>query len=266
MAVATVASEIPSCLYGKMSELDPRIRGIARTAQFLERIQRPPGRANHQKPSSPFCKNILIFRRRKSPYIPPRPVPTEGRRDRHERGAGCGGRGCALCDEGRVKRTAKSCGSGARSWRQVGRRRLLLTTVATELGSPGDHDISRKAIAQGRPDALRWTCMLVCAISCAIAHETAGAARTRSSLRPLSIERAGANSKARAKRAARSRSCVCCLKFESGDCERAPLPQMSPPAKAGAKYSRASVINREGAAYWIHLPAFAGMTTVMGMA
>ena len=29
--------------------------------------------------SSPFCKNILIFRKRKSPYNPPRPVPLEGR-------------------------------------------------------------------------------------------------------------------------------------------------------------------------------------------
>ena len=44
--------------------------------------------------------------------------------------------------------------------------------------------ISRQTIAQGRPDALRWTCMLVCALLCAIAHETAGAARTLSSLRP----------------------------------------------------------------------------------
>src|SRR6185436_5490747 len=39
--------------------------------------------------------------------------------------------------------------------------------------------------AQGRPGVLRWTCMLVCAFSCKLAHETAGAARTRSSLRPL---------------------------------------------------------------------------------
>ena len=40
---------------------------------------------------------------------------------------------------------------------------LLLATVARELGSPGRSRISRKAIAQGKPDALRWTCMLVCA-------------------------------------------------------------------------------------------------------
>ena len=62
---------------------------------------------------------------------------------------------------------------------------ILLTTVATELGSPGRSRISRKAIAQGKSGVLRWTCMLVCALSCAPAHETAGAARTRLSLRPL---------------------------------------------------------------------------------
>src|SRR3954463_9765735 len=52
----------------------------------------------------------------------------------------------------------------------------------------GERAISRKAIAQGRPDALRWTCMLMRALLVHIAHETAGAARTRSSLRPLFTE------------------------------------------------------------------------------
>src|SRR5471032_448464 len=46
--------------------------------------------------------------------------------------------------------------------------------------------------------------MLVCAFSRAFAHETAGAARTRSSLRPL-LSRANAFSKTRARRAARTR-------------------------------------------------------------
>jgi hypothetical protein len=57
-------------------------------------------------------------------------------------------------------------------------------TEATGIRLRGERAISRQTIAQGRPDALRWTCMLVCALLCAIAHETAGAARTRSSLRP----------------------------------------------------------------------------------
>src|SRR6188768_981577 len=64
------------------------------------------------------------------------------------------------------------------------------------------------SLAQGRPDALRWTCMLVCALFVHVAHETAGAARTRSSLRPLIGEGKEISGKARAERAARSRSCV----------------------------------------------------------
>ena len=40
-------------------------------------------------------------------------------------------------------------------------------------------EVSRKTIAQGRPDCFRRTCMLVCAFACIFAHETAGAARTR---------------------------------------------------------------------------------------
>jgi hypothetical protein len=50
--------------------------------------------------------------------------------------------------------------------------------------------------------------MLVCALFVHIAHETAGAARTRSSLRPLIGEGKEISGKARAERAARSRSCV----------------------------------------------------------
>jgi hypothetical protein len=49
----------------------------------------------------------------------------------------------------------------------------------------GEHVISRKAIAQGRPGVLR--CPVCSCASCFVptAHGTAGAARTRSSLRPL---------------------------------------------------------------------------------
>src|SRR5206468_5460098 len=77
------------------------------------------------------------------------------------------------------------------SWRRLSesnRVRWAVNPAATEargIRLREERAISRQAIAQGRPDALRWTCMLVCALLCAIAHETAGAARTRSSLRPL---------------------------------------------------------------------------------
>jgi hypothetical protein len=40
-------------------------------------------------------------------------------------------------------------------------------TEARGIRLRGELGISRQTIAQGRPDALRWTCMLVCALLCA---------------------------------------------------------------------------------------------------
>src|SRR3954467_6751380 len=61
--------------------------------------------------------------------------------------------------------------------------------------------------------------MLVCVFVCYLAHETAGAARTRSSLRPL-IQRAGILTANLAQNMRRERELMCCramrcLKFES---------------------------------------------------
>jgi hypothetical protein len=73
-----------------------------------------------------------------------------------------------------------------RRWCQVlGKLSLLGSDGGKKAGHRGDHVISRKTIAQGRPD-----CSAEPVCSCAfllvhLAHETAGAARTRSSLRPL---------------------------------------------------------------------------------
>src|ERR1044072_1151777 len=70
----------------------------------------------------------------------------------------------------------------------------------------GEHEVSRKAIAQGRPGCSRCTCMLVCNFCYAqTAHETSGAASTRSSLRPLTGGRE-VDSKPRAVHAARRRN------------------------------------------------------------
>ena len=88
----------------------------------------------------------------------------------------------------RCPRTAKSCGPGAA---------MLAPSLAGNFpqgdgdNKPvhrGEHVISRKAIAQGMSECFRCP---VC--SCApnaqlLAHETAGAARTRHSLRPLASE------------------------------------------------------------------------------
>ena len=95
----------------------------------------------------------------------------------------------------------------SRCWRQCTWRQLLSGRYGGKRAVlRGELVISRKAIAQGRPGCSRWTCMLVCAFPTTHAHETAGAARTRSSLRPLFEEGKEISGKARAHRAARSRT------------------------------------------------------------
>src|SRR5437762_6168278 len=53
-----------------------------------------------------------------------------------------------------------------------------------------EHEVSRKAIAQGRPECSRCPVCSCAVLFAQIARETAGAASTRSSLRPLT-KRAG---------------------------------------------------------------------------
>src|SRR5674476_1195511 len=96
--------------------------------------------------SSPASKNILIFRNRKSVYTSPVLLRQRGARDRHGRGAGCGGRGGAD-NERRVMRTAKSCGPDAptlasSSWEAS----FSGMTVANKPGHWGERDISRKPL------------------------------------------------------------------------------------------------------------------------
>ena len=89
-----------------------------------------------------------------------------------------------------------------RRWRQVGG----ISPAHDGDNKPvhrGEHDISRKTIAQGRPDALRCTCMLVCAFFVHL-HTDLGAARTRLSLRPH--QREENFDETRADRAARTRT------------------------------------------------------------
>src|SRR5437764_7105195 len=92
-------------------------------------------------------------------------------------------------DVARRKRTAKSCGSGAAVLALSPREAKLLEgdggkrAVLRE-----EHEVSRKAIAQGRPECSRCP-VCSCAFCYAqIARETAGAASTRPSLRPLIFE------------------------------------------------------------------------------
>ena len=89
-----------------------------------------------------------------------------------------------------VKRAMRSAGDG-------GKRAVLRE----------EHEVSRKAIAQGRPECSRCPVCSCAVLFAQIARETAGAASTRSSLRPL-IEEGKRKCKPRAMKAARSRNCI----------------------------------------------------------
>src|SRR2546429_4590457 len=78
-----------------------------------------------------------------------------------------------------------------RCWRQVLERVLLLRDDGGKRAVlREEHAISRKAIAQGRPECSRCPVCSCALLFAQIARETAGAASTRSSLRPLISRRA----------------------------------------------------------------------------
>src|ERR1043165_4616024 len=108
-----------------------------------------------------------------------------GARERHERAVRCDGRGRRE-RRARRMRTVKSCGSGvAVLASRSGEAKLLWDNGGKRAVLREEHEVSRKAIAQGRPGCSRCTCMLECTFCLAqTAHETAGAASARSSLRP----------------------------------------------------------------------------------
>ena len=97
--------------------------------------------------------------------------------------------------EGGLLRTAKACGPGTRGWCQIGGGFRRSNRVRKTVNSPmteakgirlrGERGISRQTIAQGRPDALRWTCMLVCVFLRSLHTRPRVPASTRPSLRPL---------------------------------------------------------------------------------
>src|SRR5437764_10671282 len=109
-----------------------------------------------------------------------------------ERGTGCGGREGAeneRCWSVRQRRVVLTPRCWRRRWQQY-------------MAHRGERVISRKAIAQGMSDVLRFTCMLMRALSVHVAHEIAGAARIRHSLRPLTTEGGRNTCKPRAHRVA----------------------------------------------------------------
>src|SRR5262245_10080345 len=87
----------------------------------------------------------------------------------------------------RSRRTAKSCGPGAATLASSRPGSVPPATVAKEAAHRGEHEISRKTIARGKPGCPGCTCGLTRVLSVALfAHGTAGAVGARLSLRPLS--------------------------------------------------------------------------------
>ena len=169
-----------------------RARGVARKIRFMEADQ------CDLACSAPLAKIFLFFEMQISLCDLP---------SRHRKrtlaivtnvGAGSGGRGRAGAQEGSqggfyrpvsdrgarrrtaLKRTAKTCGPDASAVGVKSRGGFASPTGRTktysrgdgvkQARSPGRARISRKAIAQGMPDCLRCTCMLVCAFFCASMH------------------------------------------------------------------------------------------------
>src|ERR1700754_2839151 len=73
-----------------------------------------------------------------------------------------------------------------RCWRQVLEKLTLLRDDGdNKPAHRGEHEVSRKAIAQGMSECFRSPVCSYAPNAQFLAHETAGAARTRHSLRPL---------------------------------------------------------------------------------
>jgi hypothetical protein len=138
---------------------------------------------------------------------------------------GCGMRWTWRCRRRTaLTRTAKSCGPDASTLASSRRENFPPVTVTKKPDHRGELEVSRKPLRrEGRTASAEPVC------SCALcfvhfARETAGAARTRLSLRPLTTGGATFPLKTRAKCAARSRSCVLdhrhCLRQTRSVCAR----------------------------------------------
>ena len=144
--------------YGLCTDLLPA------QAQILCRVcDQLARRANHSKPVQPFAQKYSAFVLTQIIGITP-PVSRQmrGVGHRHERAVRCGGREtCAR--RARVTRTAKSCGPDAAVLASNCAGSFLRGDGGKRAVHRGEHEVSRKATAQGRPGCSACTCMLVCA-------------------------------------------------------------------------------------------------------
>src|ERR1700751_5680359 len=108
-------------------------------------------------------RKILIDNSVNRNYVPPSPRHHEGTlRGRHGTLAGVAMDAVAsggLARQTRtLQRTAKSCGPGAATLASIRPARAGTATVATKAVHRGEHEVSRKAIARGKPGCLGCTC------------------------------------------------------------------------------------------------------------
>src|SRR5947207_12746134 len=112
------------------------------------------------------------------------PVPTRGAyRDRHGRWVRDAMDASDAVDESAALRTAKLCGPDAPMLASSLRVNNPQATVAKEPGHRGERRISRRTIAQGRPDCFGEP-VATTLVRFLFAREAAGASRTRLSLAP----------------------------------------------------------------------------------
>ena len=114
------------------------------------------------------------------------PSRSEGRRPSSRTWDGDAVDADGACDDGARRVRQRRVVLTSRCWRQCTWRQLLPGRNGGKRAVlRGEHVISRKAIAQGMSDVLRCPVCSCAAFFALFAHEIAGAARIRHSLRPL---------------------------------------------------------------------------------
>jgi len=162
---------------------------VRRNSPQMRNYASRPGKSVASPNSEKAARQISEFRKFRLPTDPnhstdsPRPVPQRGVGQRHQRGAGCGGRGSAR-DERGLMRTAKSCGSDAPMLASSLREEAQMT-VSNKPGHRGEREVSRKTIARGMPGDFRCDRGDYARVLFYVAREAAGALGARHSLRPL---------------------------------------------------------------------------------
>ena len=144
---------------------------VARRERGARNCDKATCRANQQKPVESLAQKYSAFVLPQISGITPRVSRRmRGARERHERAVGCDGRSWRR-RRTRLKRTAKSCGSDvAVLASRSGEAKLLWDNGGKRAVLRGEHEVSRKAIAQGRPECSRCPVCSCALFVCAKSH------------------------------------------------------------------------------------------------